>query len=443
MEAVIVCAFLFAAAALAVAGARLRRSGLEDYVLAGRRLTLPSFVCTLVPTFYGGVLGIGEFTWTSGLSNWTTQALPYYLFACVYALFIAGRVRAQDGLTIPDHLERAHGRPAALLGALLVFILCVPADELLMAGVLVGHLSGVKVPAAMGAFALVAVAALWRGGLRSDVWSNRLQIALMYGGFALIVPAALRSLPEGGLRAALPATHLSFTAGLPPLRIVGWWLIAVWTIVDPSFHQRCAAAESPRTARLGILVSVCFWAVFDLMTTTAGLYARALRPDLADPLLAFPALADALLGPAARGLFYAALAASITAALQGRSLQAAITLGKDALGRIAPADDQSLERRARWCLPAVLAASWLLAWALPSVVGLWYAIGSTVIPGLLLPMLGVYFPGIRPRSGFAFAAGLSGFAASAGWLAAGSPLSIEPMFPGLALSAAVWLSGIP
>jgi hypothetical protein len=82
-----------------------REEDLAGWILAGRALTLPVFVATLVPTFYGGVLGIGEFTWSAGLSNWAVMALPYYAFAGLYAVFLAGRVRVTPGLTIPDHLE--------------------------------------------------------------------------------------------------------------------------------------------------------------------------------------------------------------------------------------------------------------------------------------------------------------------------------------------------
>ena len=32
-----------------------------DYLVAGRRVTLPAFVATLVTTWYGGILGIGEY----------------------------------------------------------------------------------------------------------------------------------------------------------------------------------------------------------------------------------------------------------------------------------------------------------------------------------------------------------------------------------------------
>jgi len=447
IDALLVGLFLAAAVML---GARARRdhSGLEGYVLASRTLTLPQFVATLVPTFYGGVLGIGEFTWTSGLSNWTVMALPYYVFAAVYALFLAGRVRLAPGLTISDHLESAYGRGSALLGAAFVFLLACPADELLTAGILISHLTGIAATAAMILAASAAALLLWRGGLNADVAANRLQILVMYAGFALVLPFAFKAV--GGparLAAQLPAGHLSWTGGLGPWKILGWWLIAVWTIVDPAFHQRCAAAESPAVARRGILVSICFWMVFDLMTTSAGLYARARLPSLDSPLLAFPRLADATMPAFARGLFFAGVSASLFAALQGTTLLSAVSLGKDLAGRLWPTDEAGQERRVRAALIVSGLTAFLLARLVPSVVELWYSVGSAVIPALLLPMIGVYVPKMRVGPRWATAASISAFTASLIWVAAGrilgtSPMGIEPFFPGLALSILTWTAGL-
>lgn len=426
----IVAGFLAACLAL---GARVRREeNLKGWFLAGRALTLPVFVATLVPTFYGGVLGIGEFTWSAGLSNWTVMALPYYAFAGLYAAFLAGRVRVTPGLTIPDHLEAAYGRPAALLGALLVFVLASPADELLMAGTLLGHLTDLSTGVASAIAAVLALALIWRGGLRSDVAANRLQFVVMFAGFALVIPFAWHAVGSPAAMAArLPAGHLSWTGGLGPAKLIGWWLIAVWTIVDPSFHQRCGAAESPAVARKGILISIGFWAVFDLMTTTAGLYARAALPVLGDPTLAFPLLADAVMPPVARGLFFAGVSASLFAALQGTAMLAAACLGKT---------------RIHAGLIATMLLSYVLSRLVPSVVGLWYAVASAAIPGLLLPMLGVYIPAIRVPGTWAAASSVSGWLVSLAWVAAAriegtTPLGVEPMFPGLLVSGALWAAG--
>ncbi|MDD5301800.1 MAG: hypothetical protein PHS14_01720 [Elusimicrobia bacterium] len=430
IDAAIVLGFL---AACLFLGAHARREeNLEGWILAGRALTLPVFVATLVPTFYGGVLGIGEFTWSAGLSNWTVMALPYYVFAGLYAVFLAGRVRVTPGLTIPDHLETAYGRRMALMGALLVFILASPADELLMAGALLGHLTGLSIGVASAVAAALTLALIWRGGLRSDAAANRLQFVVMFAGFALILPFAWHAVGSPAAMAArLPAGHMSWTGGLGPAKLIGWWLIAVWTIVDPSFHQRCAAAESPAVARRGILISIGFWALFDLLTTTAGLYARAALPVLGNPTLAFPLLADAVMPPVARGLFFAGISASLFAALQGTAMLAAACLGKT---------------RIRAGLVATMILSYILSRLVPSIVGLWYAVGSATIPGLLLPMLGIYVPAIRVPGRWAVASSAAGWLVSLAWVVAARvngepPLGVEPMFPGLLVSGALWAAG--
>ncbi|TPW20395.1 MAG: hypothetical protein FD126_1736, partial [Elusimicrobia bacterium] len=400
----VLAALAAGALALALRAARARREGVADYILAGRTLTLPAFVATLVPSFFGGTLGVGEYTWRYGVSNWLTQGAPYYLFAVLYAVWLVPRVRAGGGLTIPDQLEAAFGRRAAVLGALLVFLLASPADEFLMLGTLVHWAGGWPLPVCVGGVALLTVATLWRGGLRADVGANKLEAAVMFLGFAVILPFALS--PAGGFGAlsdALPATHLAWSGGQPFSALAGWWLIALWTFVDPGFHQRVLAAKDERTARLGILTSVALWALFDAMTTTAGLLARARLPDLADPLWAYPALAEAVLPPVLKGVFIAGVAASTLAATASTTLLAAVSLGRDAAGRALGAPEAAQEAWTRAALGAAALFGAGLALALPSVVALWYTVGSCVIPGLLVPLLAATSEPLRvgPRAGLA------------------------------------------
>jgi solute:Na+ symporter, SSS family len=266
----------------------------------------------------------------------------------------------------------------------------------------------------------------------------------MFAGFALVLaPAA----SHWAGAASVPADHLTMTGSMSGWRLASWWLIAVWTIVDPSFHQRCAAAESPETARRGIFIAIGFWFCFDLMTTAAGLLSRSILPELDRPLMAFPALAERVLPAGLRGLFYAGLASSIVAALQTTSLVAGLSLGKDALGRKLELDEGGLESAGRFGLALALFLGWALALWLPSVVELWYAVGSAVIPALLLPMLGAYFERWRAPGRWALASSACGLALSASWWLAGRargapPLGLEPMFPGLLASFIVWFFGL-
>ncbi|MCF7841074.1 MAG: hypothetical protein K9N22_09895, partial [Candidatus Marinimicrobia bacterium] len=63
------------------------------YILMGRRLSLPAFVMTLVSTWYGGILGVSEFSFSYGISNWIIFGVPYYVFGLAFAFFLAQRAR--------------------------------------------------------------------------------------------------------------------------------------------------------------------------------------------------------------------------------------------------------------------------------------------------------------------------------------------------------------
>src|SRR6266481_29437 len=128
--------FIYFGAVLYVGYRSARKTTLseEDFLLAGRSLTLPVFVMTLVSTWYGGILGVGEFSYRYGISNWIVFGVPYYIGAVLFAIFFARRARRSELYTVPDQLDRAYGRPAALLGAGIIQVLSSPAPYVLMLG---------------------------------------------------------------------------------------------------------------------------------------------------------------------------------------------------------------------------------------------------------------------------------------------------------------------
>src|SRR4029078_4601668 len=82
-------AFLLYVGVRLFGGARRRP---VDSLLMGRTLALPSFVATLVSTWYGGVLGVGEYSYRYGISNWLVFGVPYYVGPLVFSCLCARRV---------------------------------------------------------------------------------------------------------------------------------------------------------------------------------------------------------------------------------------------------------------------------------------------------------------------------------------------------------------
>lgn len=430
------------------------RTAVEDYFVAGRAVTLPAFVATLVASWYGGILGVGEYAWRYGLANWVVFGVPYYLGALLFALLFAKRARESRLYTLPDLLERRYGRGPALVGAVAVFITSAPAAYVLMLGTLFAAMFGAPLVPCVIAAAVLSVFYVDRGGLRTVIFTDQIQFALMYGGF--IVLLAFLFARHGGLaflHAHVPATHFVWHGGNAPGAIFVWYFIALSTLVDPTFWQRAYAARDPNVAKQGVLWSIAFWIVFDFMTTASGLYARALLPDLKDPVFAFPELARLTLPPFALGLFYLAMIATVMSTIDAYAFIAATTVGRDLLWRWGArngtrGDESRLPHLARIGLWASTAFATALALASQSVIALWHDIGSVVTPVLLLPvalaLAGLGPTGTRRTVLLMLVPGAVAFAwvlaKSLHWLP-GYPFGLEPIYAGLAASVATWLAG--
>jgi solute:Na+ symporter, SSS family len=425
----------------------------EDFLLSGRKVTLPAFVATLVSTWYGGILGVGEWSYQFGISQWLILGAPFYIFSALFAIFLAGKIRMNKALTIPEAIADKYNEKAGRLSALPIFILVSPAPYILMLGLLFQFLSGGDAPFLFYAslVALFSVLYITIGGFGAVIRTDILQVVLMFGGFILLlIYAAAEFGGLGSVWNAVPEGHRDITGGNTIQYILVWFFIALWTFVDPSFHQRAAAAESPATARKGVFVSIGFWMAFDFLTAFAGLYAFAiLGPGLEQPVLAYPILADQILPIGLKGLFFVSLLATIMSTLDSYLFISGQTLGRDYLAKYFPKKNPNLLTRISILISAVLGI--LLIIIYPSVIDLWYVIGSVFIPGLLVPVLGIYLKAFTLKPNFVFYSIIGCTAVSFIWLTLGTIftpddggyayLGVEPFYPGLVVAGSLWLIG--
>jgi SSS family solute:Na+ symporter len=419
------------------------KKNVDEYLVMGRRLALPGFVASLVSSWYGGILGVGEYSYKHGLSNWVVFGLPYYIGAFLFAVLLAKRARKTKLLTIPDQLEKAYDRKTSLAGALLVFITTLPAAYVLQLGFLTETVLGVPLVYGVIGGTLFSVFYIFAGGLRGDVITDRAQFILMFSGFVIMLIYLLVNF--GGLSFIsenVPASHLTLTGGRPKAYILVWYFIALGTLVDPAFYQRCFAAKSEAVARRGIFIAIAFWAFFDFMTTSTGLYARALIPDLADPAKSYPMLASQVLPDVLRAIFMLGLFATVMSTIDSFTLIAGQTLGKDFLHKIWGGDVTKLTR---WGLVVAGGIAILIAIYKRSVVDIWYDLGSISTGSLLIPLATSFSQRWRMRPNFAFTAVAAGGMAVILWMALGYVtgqerfLGIDTIYPGLTCAVIVFV----
>jgi len=450
---IIAAYFLFIVIVGVLAGKKKEQSN-DEFILAGRRLTLPGFVATLVASWYGGILGVGEFTYRYGLANWLTQGLFFYIFALVFALVFAKRIQGIDIYTIPDRLEQVYGRKAALTGSLFTFLMVSPAPYILIVGILLRSVFGWPLGVCLITGAALSTLYLLAGGFRAVIRTDIIQFLLMFSGFLILVPAAvIRFGGIGFLQANLPTQHLTFTGELTTGYILAWGFISLWTLVDPGFYQRCLAAKTGNTARNGVLITVAFWVVFDLLTCTAGLYARAALPGI-EPLMAFPLFADTLLPAVFKGIFFTGMLATVMSTVDSFTFLSALTIGNDFIARLKNRQrtDPRIKLYTQAGLVVTAAGAVAIAWWSRSVIDIWYTIGTIGIPALLIPVAGSYTKRFTLRPAYVLALMTASSLTSVTWLVLGYihtangypsyPFGIEPMYPGFAVSVLVFILGL-
>ncbi len=432
--------------------AKLADNSVLQYISAGRKLTLPMFVSTLVCTWYGGILGIGESVSYYGVGTMLLLGVPYYVFGLLFAFVLAKKVRGAHEISLPERMRLQFGRGPGLLAAGLIFLLAVPSAHVLMLGILVQLFTGWSLWVSVGVSALVGSLFLYRGGLLADVRASILAFLMMYIGFATMVVICLGRTPFNAMLAQLPAPALATpTGGQSWTMILSFFILGAWTMVDPGFHQRVASAETPEVGRKGVVVSVAMWFVFDLLSITTGLYAiHFIKTAPANSLMYFPLLGEMVLPAGLKAVFLCGILGTVTCAMVGYALVSGSTIGREIVAVLRPSlNEDQVKNWTRAGIGLAMTLAAIIGTSVASVVTLWYALGGVVTGALLIPVLIAYLKPKDSVSATTVSVAIVGsFAVSLGWWIyatragnpymtvdwGGNPISVGTLLPGLLVS---------
>ena len=374
---------------------RKRAAGINsllEYLVMGRALSLPLFVATLVSTWYGGIFGVTQIAFEHGVYNFVTQGLFWYVAYLIFAFFLVDRIRGVGAVTLPELVGKIFGPRAEKVAGVFNFFNVLPIAYVISIGLFIQVIFGgeLLICTVIGTV-LIAFYAM-AGGLRSVVFSDLIQFTVMC--LSVFVVAVYSVASFGGLeflRAKLPTTHFSPTGGHSWATTLVWGFIALETLVDPTFYQRCFAAKNTKVARHGILISTLVWCGFDLCTTMGGLYARALVPE-AQSNQSYLIYAMQILPSGLRGFFLAGILATILSTLDSFLFVAANTVSYD----LSPKRFRKSVRFNHICTFAVAIFTVFLSSVFNgSIEDAWKTIGSYSAGCLLLPMMiGLFRPGM-------------------------------------------------
>lgn len=355
-----------------------------DFLILGRQLSLPLFVCSLVSTWYGGIFGVTRISFESGLYNFVTQGFFWYFSYILFALFLVDKIKKYQAVTLPDLVNHMFGPKAAKMAAVFSLFNVIPIAYTISLGILIDFIIGWGFLPSMCLGVFFVLIYSLTGGFRSVIYSDLVQFFVMFLSVILVLIYSFYT--YGGfsfLSSNLPPSHFSLTGQHGWATTLVWGFIALSTLVDPNFYQRCFAAKDSTIAKKGILISTLIWFAFDISTTLGGMYAKAVLPD-ADPQYAYVTYSLQLLPNVIQGFFLAGITATIVSTLDSYLFLAGTTLAHDLL--------PTRYRQKIWayrlstCFIALVSIGLALAFE-GNIQKVWKILGSYSASCLLLPVL--------------------------------------------------------
>lgn len=397
---------------LAIGWIALRRiRAFEDWFLAGRGLSTPILVATLVSTYYGLDVSFGssELAFHEGVSAFFAYSAPFYVFYAACALLVAPRLKRLDARTLPEAVAGFYGPSAGRAAAFASFFYSAPILSVTGMGLIGEAVFGWDPVLCAAVGAALALAYTLMGGLLADALTDTVQFTIMCVTVAIAALFALREI--GGheeLARRLGEEMLSPGGRLALTDVLVYLLIAASPLVEPAFYQRIFAGASLRAVRLALLIGLVVWAAYDWLVVYLGLVGRdlvesgVLHGDFDTSAILLQACAE-LLPTGFLGLLVAGLFASAMSTVDSYTLIAAGNLVYDGIQplRRRKWTDAELLRATRWAAAGTLAVALLLALRFDRLRDAWIFMATILLSTVLVPMaVGLFAPRLaRPRCG--------------------------------------------
>jgi SSS family solute:Na+ symporter len=381
-----------------------RMKNFEEFFIAGRTMTTPILICTLVSTYYGidVLFGTSELAFNEGIVAWFGYSRPTYVFFIIAAFLLTKRLRNEPFRSLPDVLERYYGRGAGVFGALASFIYSLPSLGLFGLGMVFKVIFGLDPKIGGLLFGGVAlIYTLW-GGLWAVAITDTIQFVLMCVTLAIAIPIVIAKVGGFDYVAQNLSPTYFHTLGDVPI-----WLVLVYAstglsiLVDPAFYQRIFAARSFREVRNALLIGILLWSAYDWCVTAGGMLAAGavhagILPADTHPNGALLRIVIFALPAGLTGLFLAGVLSAEMSTIDSYCLVAGGNIVYDIYRPVfnPRATDDQLIRATKWGIILSWALGFVLAFYFKRLLALWVFMSSILTATVFVPiMAGLFWKG--------------------------------------------------
>lgn len=385
-----------------------RSKGFDDYFMAGRDLSAPLLVGTLVSTFYGldTLFGDSEIGFYEGISAFFAYALPYtVLYATMAFLSPLFKDKFPDGTTMQEITFRKYGQTAGIISSLAAYIYSTNTMEMMGIGFLLHLITGMPFWVGTLLGAIFVTGFTWMGGLWAVTITDFVQfvIMLMTAGIALIVGWTM----IGGYHEIFIGLqqfvghedaeyYFQVGAGyLTPFTLIAYSLTALAVLAEPAFFQRIFASAGRSEIRKAFTAGIPMWLAYDWIVAFLGIVGAAavglaILPEDIAPNEALMAVAGQYLPVGVLGLFIAGVFSAAMSTADSYFLVAGGVIGYDIYkGVINPdASQEKVEKVTKAGIIVSALISLVLAFFFDRIMEVWVFQATVIITTCIIP---VYF----------------------------------------------------
>jgi len=260
-----------------------------DFMVAGRNVSVPLLVGTLVCTW----IGSGSLFGGAGLAYTTGIAELWFSFGAwvglVVAAYLAPRVRSIAKYTVPDLLEQRYNAAARALGTLAVIIayVTIAAYQFRGGGWILSIVFPNTISDVEGMLITAAVIVVFTAlaGMVSIVSVDMFNGVIITLGILFALPYLVFS--NGGVAeivSQLPPDHTSILGGHNVLWVFG---VAAPTFLlllgESGMYQKFSSAQDAGSAKKAVVWMLLGVVVIETALALTAIAGRAVFPELADP----------------------------------------------------------------------------------------------------------------------------------------------------------------
>jgi SSS family solute:Na+ symporter/sodium/proline symporter len=231
----------------------------EDFLVAGRKLTAPVLVGTLLATWIGSgdIFSVADLSYHHGYSSLIGSAGGW--LGIIIAYFLAGRVRRFGQFTVPDILEARFNRWARLLATITTIIayVVIVSYQFRGGGWVINIITEGKISyqAAMIIMAGFVILYTLTAGMLSVAYLDIINGIIIIGGVFLAVPFLISS--GGGIETIttnLPARAHPILGNMSLTTAMGYFIpTLLLALGNANMYQRFFSAKNEKEAKKSVI----------------------------------------------------------------------------------------------------------------------------------------------------------------------------------------------